>query len=63
MSKTVHLHIEVSRELNNRIKQLVISEESRTSKRVLMKDKVIECLESGVTWIESQENVPKLNID
>ena len=55
MSKTVHLHIEVSRELNNRMKQLVISEESRTGKRVYMKNKILECLMSGVRFIEKQE--------
>lgn len=61
MSKT-NVHMEVPRELNGRIKQLAASEEARTGKRSLIKDKYLECLEAGVAWKESQERTPKIDI-
>ena len=54
MSKT-NVHLKVTPELNSRVKQLAVSEESRTGKRSLIKNKYLECLEAGVVFKEKQE--------
>ena len=55
MGKT-NVHLVVPRDLNSRIKQLSVSEEARTGKRSLIKDKYLECLEAGVAFKEHQES-------
>lgn len=54
MEKT-NVHLVVPQELNSRIKQLAVSEEARTGKRSLIKNKYLECLEAGVAFKEKQE--------
>ena len=54
-SKTVHVHMEVPQDMNSRIKQLAVSEETRTGKRTLIRDKYLECLGHGVAFQEQLE--------
>jgi hypothetical protein len=53
--ETVNVHLKVSQETNNRVKQLTVSEEARTGKRALIKDKYIQCLEDGLAHREKLE--------
>ena len=51
----VNVHLEVPREINNRIKQLVISDEDRSGQKILSKDKYLEALVTGIEALEVQD--------